>query len=214
MDIDLLADISNEGQPALSGDLLSNLPDRTLTHDSTSAPISPSRTVNNNQAGAAVSKIENIFEEIAGCILDEKKRISIKLKTRGKQSTIARDAITGTIKSLQDEETRTVQFPSRSPKEAWKFSESSKRLNMTLADMKQLHYCGFLSCLMKLWLRALLLPKGLTSMPPICITFHLKSGNLMSYMQLPTLLEFDVRAYTSPGTCSIEIQSSSSNRVL
>ena len=119
MDFDLLAEVLNEEQ---SGDLLSHLPDGTLNIDET--PAESPLTANSPQPGAVVSKIEAIFETVAGCILDEKKKIFIKLKTRGKQSNTARDAITGTIKSLPDEETKMVQFPSKSPKEAWKFSNS------------------------------------------------------------------------------------------
>lgn len=129
MDVDLLADVLDDGQPALSSDLLSYLPGSTLTHEGTTAPFdSPYGTVNSSQAAAVVSKIEDIFEKVAGSILDEKKKITMKLKTRGKQSATTTDSTTGAIRSMPDEETRTVQFPSKSPKEAWKFSKSCQRL--------------------------------------------------------------------------------------
>ena len=176
MDIDLLADIFSDGQPALFDDLLSCLPGGTITNDdSATASISTSDPVKNIQAGAVVSKIEDVFEEVAGCILDEKKKITIKLKTRGKQSATARDTITGAIRSLPDEETKTVQFPSRSSKEAWRFSESSKNTKWLCLTEKQLHYCGFLSCPMKHWSWAFLRPKGLTRSPSICAAFYLNS---------------------------------------
>ena len=128
MDFDHLADILNGRQPALSGNLLSHLPDRTLTFDElnvqTTALISGNSFVTvNSQAGAVISKIEDIFESIAGCILDEKKKVVIKLKTRARQSAKVRDSTTGAIKSLPDDATTTVKFPSKSPKEAWKFSK-------------------------------------------------------------------------------------------
>jgi hypothetical protein len=162
MDVDLLADILNDGQPVLSGNLLSHLSDRILTLDETApAPISSlSRTVNSSQPGAVVSKIEDVFERLAGCILDEKMKISIQLKTRGKQSAIGRDSTTGTIKSLPDEKMRTVEFPSKSAKEAWKFSRSSRALTAALAYLEQLHCSGFSSCPTKPWSPALLQQKG------------------------------------------------------
>ena len=156
MDIDFLADILNEDQPALSGNLLSHLPDRPLTSDesatqrSSSIPHTPG-LVNPNQAGAVVSKIEGIFEKIASCILDEKEELVIKLKTRRKQGAKTRDADTGSINRVLGNETRAVRFPSKSPKEAWKFSGFWKGLEVILAYLKQLHYSGFSSSHTKLW---------------------------------------------------------------
>ena len=127
MDVDLLVDILNEAPPALSGNLLSHLSDRSLTNNEPVAQVSNfipiCLEVIPDRAGAVVTKIEDIFENVTGCILDEKKEMVIKLKTRCKQATKSRDAHTGTIKSLPDDETRVVKFPSKSPKEAWKFSE-------------------------------------------------------------------------------------------
>ena len=169
MDSDLLADILNDGQPALPGNLLSHLPERTLTLDefnvqtTASTSGSSSGTVNHSQAGAVVSKIEDIFERVADCILDEKKEVAIKLRTRAKQSAMVMDSTTGTIKSVPDDETRTVKFPSKSPKEAWKFSKWWKSLGVMFTDLKQLPCSGFSNSPTKLWLRALLPPKGFAS---------------------------------------------------
>ena len=132
MDTDLLADVLSEERPALSGNLLSHLPDRPLTNHEAAAQVSSSISytpglANPNQAGEVVSKIEAIFEKIAGCILEEKKELVIKLKTRGKQGAKTRNVDTGIIKSLPDDTMREVKFPSKSPKEAWRFSELCKR---------------------------------------------------------------------------------------
>jgi meiotic recombination protein SPO11 len=125
MDLDLRANILNDGQPALSGNLLFHLPDRSLIDEpnahATALNSSSSETAN-YEAGAVVSKIETIFEKVAGCVLDEKKKLAIKLKTRGKQSATARDTTNGTICNVTDDEMKTIGFPSKSPKEAWKFS--------------------------------------------------------------------------------------------
>jgi len=128
MDLELLTGILNDAQPPLAGDMLSNLPDRHLSANNgeTQPSSSPPRTlmlVNPNQAGAIVSKIEDIFENIAGCILDGNKVLEIRLKSRGRKAATGRDAVTGPIKSLEDDAVRIIKFPSKSPKEAWKFSE-------------------------------------------------------------------------------------------
>ena len=118
MDFDLVTDIPHQG-PALPSNLLFHLPHRRLTndhHDDSSARGST------NRPATVISKIEAIFENIATCILDEKKELEIRIKTRGKQATKARDVATGTLKSLPNNETRSIRFPSKSPQEAWKFS--------------------------------------------------------------------------------------------
>jgi meiotic recombination protein SPO11 len=156
MAIDLLADILDEDQPALSDNWLSHLADRPLTSDESATQPSSSifnnpGLVNPNQAGAVVSKIEVIFEKIASCILDEKEELVIKLKTRRKQGAKTRDADTGSTNRVLGNETRPVRFPSKSPKEAWKFSEFWKGLEAIPAYLKQLHYSGFSSFHTKLW---------------------------------------------------------------
>ena len=130
MNSDLLPDIFNVGEPLLSDGLLSHLPKDTLIINDTAA--SSSGLSSKSRPGAVVSKIENIFEKVTGCILDEKQRVSIKFRTRGKASMTAKDPITGIVKTLAKDETKTVHFPSKSSKEAWKFSESLKTLKTTL----------------------------------------------------------------------------------
>ncbi|KAG0646636.1 Meiotic recombination SPO11 [Hyphodiscus hymeniophilus] len=98
---------------------------------SSQVPFKGHRTANCSQAGAVVSKIEDIFEKVAQCILDEEKEVSIKIKTRGKQSAIDYDANTGIITSKSTDEMKTVQFPSKSPKEAWKFTAFLRILELS-----------------------------------------------------------------------------------
>jgi meiotic recombination protein SPO11 len=128
MDLDLLTDILDDGQPVLSGNLPPHPPHRIQILDGQVDPQSApfQGTINNSQAGAVVSKIENIFENIASCILDEEKVMSIKLKNRGKLSATGKNATTSNIRSIPNEVTRSIEFPSKSPKEAWKFSKSDK----------------------------------------------------------------------------------------
>ena len=118
MDFDLLSGFLAESQP----DLLSNLQSRRQTDDRHATTEDPTRMRPSNQAGAVISKIEDIFESIADCLLDEKKELVIRLKTRGKPGTHIHDLLTSTIKSLPTSEARTIKFPSKSPQEAWKFS--------------------------------------------------------------------------------------------
>jgi meiotic recombination protein SPO11 len=135
MDLDLLADFSTDHQASLTGTLLSNLPTRELTHQNATGDIFPpyaptilDRATNLNVpdpniAGAVITKIEDIIESIAESILDEKKEMVIRLKTRKKAGMQVHDSNTGTIENLQDDQMKSIRFPSKSPREAWKFSE-------------------------------------------------------------------------------------------
>jgi meiotic recombination protein SPO11 len=126
MDFDLLSDILTDHPPDLNGGLLQNLPDRSLTHDvhsNTAAeretPAAFLEAQSPNQAGAIISKIEDIFESIADSILNQKQEMVMRLKIRRKPGVQSIAAQNASVKSLYD-----VKFPSKSPREAWKFSES------------------------------------------------------------------------------------------
>jgi meiotic recombination protein SPO11 len=127
MDFDLLPDVLNDCSPDIRGNLLQNLPRRPLTPDPGDALDLPaSRETlasdvipgNPNQAGAVISKIEDIFQSIADSILLQKQELVIHLRHRqkpGYQNIVAKN---GSAKGLYE-----VRFPSKSPQEAWKFSE-------------------------------------------------------------------------------------------
>jgi len=116
METGFIPGLLTDSEP-LTGDLLSNLPRRELTHDSRADPESREESTfitrpNPNQAGAVISKIEDIFESVADSILHEKKELVIQLKTRKRTKKQNPD-------SLPD--TKLIRFPSKSPQEAWKF---------------------------------------------------------------------------------------------
>jgi meiotic recombination protein SPO11 len=152
MDIDF---IPGDGHAVFPGQLLSNLPDRRQTLDNppndcarqhaNSQPLTQSRATNPNQAGMVITKIEDIFESIADCILDEKKELVIQLKSRVKPENRASQHESLVAKKRAKSDVRKITFPSRSPQEAWKFSRlPSIRMRALLTSM-QLHYCGFLN---------------------------------------------------------------------
>lgn len=107
--------------------LLSNLPNSTLTqadeefdHEMSNEHVQVTRNVNPNQAGAVISKIEDIFESIADCLLEEGKELVIELKSRSKSKDRVED---GGVEEVR-RTTRKIRFPSRNQKEAWKFGMS------------------------------------------------------------------------------------------
>jgi len=126
MDIDLLSDYLQDGRPSEGREtLLSNSPHSTLTQadhankGASNRDTQVTRNINPNQAGAVISKIEDIFEAIADCILAEGKELVIELKSRSKSKTQLReDELKGNGGKL-----RRITFPSRNQKEAWKFSK-------------------------------------------------------------------------------------------
>jgi meiotic recombination protein SPO11 len=126
MDLDLLQDTlaDHPQQSALNRQLALSLPSSAPFNDTAiySSVSTNSSFPNSNRSGVVLCKIEDIFESIADCILDEKKHISIQLKRRGKAKNQTHDADSGVIRDVTDEKVTTVKFPSRSPQEAWKFS--------------------------------------------------------------------------------------------
>lgn len=142
MDLDLLSDLC--GDLSSEAQLLSDLQTPRLTIEDghlasfrpqQSAEAQPSRIVS-NQTGAVITKIERIFESITDCILEEKKEISIELKSRPKSKQNPDRNQPGAVRGKRKSDTRTVTFPSKSPREAWKFSKgvlSSDGFVLTLA---------------------------------------------------------------------------------
>jgi len=123
MDTDLISELITDSEP-LTGDLLTNLPRRELTHDSRAGPKSREESTfmtrpSPNQAGAVIAKIEDIFESVADSILHEKKELVIRLKTRKRAKSGSSAPSDGVIKNGSD--TKLIRFPSKSPQEAWKF---------------------------------------------------------------------------------------------
>ncbi|KAH8805768.1 Spo11/DNA topoisomerase VI subunit A [Xylogone sp. PMI_703] len=64
------------------------------------------------RAGEAISKIEDIFESIADSINDGKRPLAIHLKSRPRGTREVSDVINA----------RKINFPSKSPQEAWRFT--------------------------------------------------------------------------------------------
>ncbi|PQE23868.1 meiotic recombination spo11 protein [Rutstroemia sp. NJR-2017a BBW] len=65
------------------------------------------------QTGLAITRIEELIEAMADCILGKRNKLTIKLKSRSSRGA------NPTVDSKQN--TRSVNFPSTSPREAWKF---------------------------------------------------------------------------------------------
>lgn len=116
MDFDLLSDILNGPPPDLREDLLQNLPHCPLTRDFEG--VVNELPGNSNQAGAVISKIEDIFHSIADSILHQKQELVIYMRSRQKAGNQTIATQNGSVKRLYK-----VRFPSKSPQEAWKFGE-------------------------------------------------------------------------------------------
>ena len=78
---------------------------------------------NNFQAGAVITKIEDIFESLLDCITNEKKCLVLHIKSRGKNGRQTLDAATGAIRNIGNVETKEITFPGKTQKEAWKFGK-------------------------------------------------------------------------------------------
>ncbi|PVH71088.1 DNA topoisomerase IV, alpha subunit [Cadophora sp. DSE1049] len=133
MDLDLLSDYLPDGRPSERRTLLSNLHHNTLTkaddadQDPSNKEVQVTQILNPNQAGAVISKIEDIFEAIADCILAEGKELVIELKSRSKsQAKNDEDVLEGTRNR-----TKRITFPSRNQKEAWKFTALLRILELS-----------------------------------------------------------------------------------
>lgn len=78
---------------------------------------------NNFQAGAVITKIEDIFESLFDCINNEEKRFVLHIKSRGKNGRQTLDTATGVIRNTGNVETKEITFPGKTQSEAWKFSK-------------------------------------------------------------------------------------------
>ncbi|KAH7330466.1 Spo11/DNA topoisomerase VI subunit A [Rhexocercosporidium sp. MPI-PUGE-AT-0058] len=137
MDIELRSEYLQDGHPptGLQGSLLSNLPhsssltqaDDIFDDDNSDRSVQVKRNVNPNQTGAVISKIEDIFESIADCILDGGKELVIELKSRSKSKAKSQE-------NGDEEMTKRITkitFPSRNQKEAWKFTALLRILELS-----------------------------------------------------------------------------------
>lgn len=128
MDLDLLSGYLQDDPPGTGspGTLLSDSTHSTLTpadnisdYGNSDALVQVRRNINLNQVGAVISKIEDIFESIADCILEDGKELVIELKSRSKsKAKVEDDGGDGTRRR-----TIKITFPSRNQREAWKFSK-------------------------------------------------------------------------------------------
>lgn len=105
------------------GVLLSNSPQELMSspaadNSHANSQVPATRAVKSNQLGFVISKIEDIFESITDCILDEKKELVIHLKSRSRSKPRQEEG-----EEENDKRTKVV-FPSKNAKEAWKFSKS------------------------------------------------------------------------------------------
>jgi meiotic recombination protein SPO11 len=131
MDVDLLSGFINGHDTGASPDMLSNLQGRgrlKLTADHIAenrgldGGIIDAGNPDHRQKRAVITKIEDIFESIVDSILDEEKQLVILLKSRVKTKIANTDGSTQ-LNSSSNSETKNISFPSKSPQEAWKFSE-------------------------------------------------------------------------------------------
>jgi meiotic recombination protein SPO11 len=133
MDLDLFSNLLRDDPSPSSGSLLPNSTDRILTYNSTvsgqnifdhasGTRASTTAAQDPVQTGRVISKIENIFESITDCILDQKKELVISLRSRPKCKSS--DSEDSTSDANSKSEIKKITFPSKSQQEAWKFSES------------------------------------------------------------------------------------------
>jgi meiotic recombination protein SPO11 len=158
MDLDLLYGFIGDHESGTSPQLLSNLHDRRkLTPEQIAEDPAledgDSNGLNDEaayptQRGVVITKIEDIFESIADCILDEGKELVIPLKTRPRNITVANKDDPTKINSSASAESRKITFPSKSPREAWKFSEW-RGFDLEQWLMRKLHFFEYWSFLMK-----------------------------------------------------------------
>ncbi|PMD37215.1 DNA topoisomerase IV, alpha subunit [Hyaloscypha variabilis F] len=141
MELDLLYGFIGDHESGTSPQLLSNLHDRRkLTPEQIAEDPAledgDSNGLNDEaayptQRGVVITKIEDIFESIADCILDEGKELVIPLKTRPRNITVANKDDPTKINSSASAESRKITFPSKSPREAWKFTALLRILELS-----------------------------------------------------------------------------------
>ena len=169
MDFDLLSGFLSDHEANTSRPLLSNLQDsRRLTPEQIAEDPAledgDSNELNDwtpdpNQRVLVITKIEDIFESIADCILDEGKELVIPLKSRPRNKIVANKDDPTKISSSTSADSRKITFPSKSPREAWKFSKW-RGFDVEQWLMRKLHFFEYWSSPTKLWSRELLQQKG------------------------------------------------------
>ncbi|RDW78381.1 hypothetical protein BP5796_06233 [Coleophoma crateriformis] len=135
MDFDLLPNLLGDSSGARrlpEEQFLTNLPRSILTSnprgllpqqdDDVQDQLSSTAPENIYHAGFVICKIEDVFEAMADCIIDEKKELVIHLKSRHRPAFKGRNAVSGAIENLPDSQIRSITFPSKKPQEAWKFT--------------------------------------------------------------------------------------------
>ncbi|PMD60480.1 uncharacterized protein K444DRAFT_612629 [Hyaloscypha bicolor E] len=137
MDFDLLSGFIN-GHDIGATQLLSHLQDSgRLTPEQIAENPGLERgnvgagTPDPHQRGAVITKIEDIFESITDCILDDGKELVIPLKSRAKKKNAANKDDSTQVNRSSNSETRNITFPSKSPQEAWKFTALLRILELS-----------------------------------------------------------------------------------
>ncbi|KAH8796899.1 Spo11/DNA topoisomerase VI subunit A [Hyaloscypha sp. PMI_1271] len=138
MDFDLLSGFINGHDIGASTQLLSCLQDSgRLTPEQIAENPGLERgnvgagTPDPHQRGAVITKIEDIFESITDCILDEGKELVIPLKSRAKKKNAANKDDSTQVNRSSNTEMRNITFPSKSPQEAWKFTALIRILELS-----------------------------------------------------------------------------------
>ena len=75
-------------------------------------------------AGSVISQIEDILEQVIDCIINKKKELVIRLKSRRRSHKEILEIDSSAVDDNTDVETRTIRFPGGTPREAWRFSEA------------------------------------------------------------------------------------------
>ncbi|TVY31925.1 Meiotic recombination protein, partial [Lachnellula occidentalis] len=142
MDFDLLSTYLADPQPSLPRTLLPHLPNSSLTpQKAASRPngnpptASGSSPVTRYSPGAVIAKIEDIFEVMTDCMLGQKSELVIPLKTRRRKPKAASDGDSGdnapSTRKKAKSDTRIITFPSKSPREVWKFTALLRILELS-----------------------------------------------------------------------------------
>ncbi|KFX89885.1 hypothetical protein O988_08440 [Pseudogymnoascus sp. VKM F-3808] len=108
-------------------------PGTSFPKDHTDSPDIPHGAQRNNnfQAGEVLTKIEDIFESLLDCIINEKKSLVLHIKSRARNGRHTIDAATGAIRNAGNVETKEITFPGKTQKEAWKFTALLRILELS-----------------------------------------------------------------------------------
>ncbi|KAH0542284.1 hypothetical protein FGG08_003311 [Glutinoglossum americanum] len=69
-----------------------------------------------------IAKVESVFESIVDSILEDQKKLTITLRSRGRVTDQGLDHESRSIRPASRHRKREVSFPGGTPKEAWKFT--------------------------------------------------------------------------------------------